>query len=254
MMRTLRRILAIARKELLVLMGTRQSRFMVLIPPVIQIFIFAWAATMEVKNVDVVVINEDSGVLEPGGHQPAARFADLQAHHVRGRFQEGRGSHQPSGCADGDALPERLFRQSGAGRARRSAIVAGRAAIQHRPDFDAVCPADRTGAGNGDARFRAGQAFPRRGRGAECSLGTRGGVYGSGERNPMGRVCAQGCCSPFPNEANPCDVPRIRGGRRHLCDGSACCILPYFHRQARNAFESVFRSLCRFRPAPRSFA
>ena len=43
MMRTLRRILAIARKELLVLMGTRQSRFMVLIPPVIQIFIFAWA-------------------------------------------------------------------------------------------------------------------------------------------------------------------------------------------------------------------
>ena len=63
MMRTLRRILAIARKELLVLMGTRQSRFMVLIPPVIQIFIFAWAATMEVKNVDVVVINEDSATM-----------------------------------------------------------------------------------------------------------------------------------------------------------------------------------------------
>ena len=61
MMQTLRRILAIAQKELLVLMGTRQSRFMVLIPPVIQIFIFAWAATMEVKNVDVVVINEDAG-------------------------------------------------------------------------------------------------------------------------------------------------------------------------------------------------
>ena len=61
MMQTLRRILAIARKELLVLMGTRQSRFMVLIPPVIQIFIFALAATMEVKNVDLIVLNEDSG-------------------------------------------------------------------------------------------------------------------------------------------------------------------------------------------------
>lgn len=60
-MRRFRRILAIARKELLVLMGTRKSRFMVLIPPVIQIFIFAWAATMEVKNVDVVVLNEDRG-------------------------------------------------------------------------------------------------------------------------------------------------------------------------------------------------
>ena len=61
MIQTLRRILAIARKELLVLMGTRQSRFMVLIPPVIQIFIFAWAATMEVKNVDLIILNEDSG-------------------------------------------------------------------------------------------------------------------------------------------------------------------------------------------------
>lgn len=61
MMQTIRRILAIARKELLVLMGTRQSRFMVLIPPVIQIFIFAWAATMEVRNVDVLVMNDDAG-------------------------------------------------------------------------------------------------------------------------------------------------------------------------------------------------
>lgn len=60
-MRRFRRIWAIARKELLVLMGTRKSRFMVLIPPVIQIFIFAWAATMEVKNVDVAVLNEDRG-------------------------------------------------------------------------------------------------------------------------------------------------------------------------------------------------
>lgn len=60
-MQRFRRILAIARKELLVIMGTRKSRFMVLIPPVIQIFIFAWAATMEVKNVDVIVLNEDAG-------------------------------------------------------------------------------------------------------------------------------------------------------------------------------------------------
>lgn len=56
-----RRILAIARKELLVLMGRRQSRFMVLIPPVIQIFVFAWAATMDVRNVDLVILNEDAG-------------------------------------------------------------------------------------------------------------------------------------------------------------------------------------------------
>lgn len=60
-MRRMRRILAIARKELLVLMGSRKSRFMVLIPPIIQLFIFSWAATMEVRNVDIVVLNQDSG-------------------------------------------------------------------------------------------------------------------------------------------------------------------------------------------------
>ena len=54
-----------------------------------------------------------------------------------------------------------------------------------------------------------------------------------------GRVHAQGAESDGPrmhraaalhfhNEAKPCDVPCIRGGRRHLCDGSACCILLTF--------------------------
>lgn len=57
----LRRILAIARKELLVLLGQPKSRFMVLLPPVLQIFVFAYAATMEVRNVDVLVRDADRG-------------------------------------------------------------------------------------------------------------------------------------------------------------------------------------------------
>ena len=51
---------------------------MVLIPPVIQIFIFAWAATMEVKNVDVVVINEDSGYWSQEVISRLRGFPDLQ--------------------------------------------------------------------------------------------------------------------------------------------------------------------------------
>lgn len=58
----LRQILAIARKEMLVLMGKPKSRFMVLIPPVVQIFIFGFAATMEVKNVDVLIYQQDTGI------------------------------------------------------------------------------------------------------------------------------------------------------------------------------------------------
>lgn len=58
----LRQVLAIARKELLVLLGKPKSRFMVIIPPVVQIFVFGFAATMDVKNVDVLIHQQDSGV------------------------------------------------------------------------------------------------------------------------------------------------------------------------------------------------
>lgn len=58
----IRQVLAITRKELLVLMGKPKSRFMVLIPPVVQIFVFAFAATMEVKNVDVLIVQHDTGI------------------------------------------------------------------------------------------------------------------------------------------------------------------------------------------------
>lgn len=60
-MKALRRILAIALKEMRVLLGVPRSRFMILMPPVIQLFVFAWAATMEVRNVDVLVLNADRG-------------------------------------------------------------------------------------------------------------------------------------------------------------------------------------------------
>lgn len=55
------RIAVIVRKELLVLLGNRISRFLVIMPPLLQIVIFGWAATMEVRNVRAVYINEDNG-------------------------------------------------------------------------------------------------------------------------------------------------------------------------------------------------
>jgi ABC-2 type transport system permease protein len=54
-------MMTIVRKELLVLMGNRQSRVMLIMPPLMQIVLFAWAATMEVRNVDFAVYNQDGG-------------------------------------------------------------------------------------------------------------------------------------------------------------------------------------------------
>ncbi len=59
---SLQRILAIVRKELLVLFFDRVSRLMLIVPPLAQIVIFGWAATMEVRNVSYAVLDRDRGV------------------------------------------------------------------------------------------------------------------------------------------------------------------------------------------------
>lgn len=58
---SLRRISTIVRKELMVLLCNRIARVLLVVPPLMQIVIFGWAATMEVRNVDVAVLNRDNG-------------------------------------------------------------------------------------------------------------------------------------------------------------------------------------------------
>ncbi|WP_346667167.1 ABC transporter permease [uncultured Desulfovibrio sp.] len=58
-----RRFAAIVRKELFVLMSNRVSRVMLIVPPLMQIVVFGWAATLEVRNVDVAVLRHDAGRL-----------------------------------------------------------------------------------------------------------------------------------------------------------------------------------------------
>lgn len=62
----LRRILTIVRKELLVLFSNRASRVLIIVPPLAQIVIFGWAATLEVRNVHVVALNNDAGLWSRG--------------------------------------------------------------------------------------------------------------------------------------------------------------------------------------------
>mgnify|MGYP004490306451 CR=1 FL=1 len=59
----IRRMLAIVRKELLVLFCNPISRMLLFVPPLMQIIVFGWAATMEVRNVDVAVLDHDEGPL-----------------------------------------------------------------------------------------------------------------------------------------------------------------------------------------------
>lgn len=55
------RILALIWKELLAVLRDRKSRISILVPPIVQLLIFTFAATLDVKNVPIGILNRDNG-------------------------------------------------------------------------------------------------------------------------------------------------------------------------------------------------
>ena len=55
------RILALIRKEFLAIWKDKKSRFVLIMPPLFQLLIFASAATLDVKNVSMAILNRDNG-------------------------------------------------------------------------------------------------------------------------------------------------------------------------------------------------
>ncbi len=86
------RLASLVVKELLVLLRDPRSVFVLITPPLVQLFVFAFAATLEVKNVRLVVLNRDEGAagLELVRRiQGSATFSDVMPVH---RPQELRGA------------------------------------------------------------------------------------------------------------------------------------------------------------------
>ncbi|OWJ76636.1 hypothetical protein CDV52_17840 [Haematobacter missouriensis] len=55
------RLRALIVKELLAVLRDPKSRVIVIVPPIMQLVVFSFAATLEVRNVDVMVLNYDAG-------------------------------------------------------------------------------------------------------------------------------------------------------------------------------------------------
>lgn len=55
------RLSALVIKELLVILRDPRGRAIITVPPLIQLLIFSFAATLEVKNVDLAILNQDAG-------------------------------------------------------------------------------------------------------------------------------------------------------------------------------------------------
>lgn len=70
-------------KELLCILRDPRNRVVVFVPPLMQLLIFSYAATMEVRNIDIAVYNQDTGraAQELVWRLEAARFI-AQVHYV----------------------------------------------------------------------------------------------------------------------------------------------------------------------------
>ena len=55
------KILSLIRKELLIVLKDPRSRLSIILPPLIQLLIFCFAATLDVKNATIGVVNRDNG-------------------------------------------------------------------------------------------------------------------------------------------------------------------------------------------------
>lgn len=55
------RIASLIWKELLAVLRDPKSRFSILMPPIIQLFLFAFAATLDVKDASIAILNRDNG-------------------------------------------------------------------------------------------------------------------------------------------------------------------------------------------------
>ena len=65
------RIIALVRKELLTIWRDKRSRAVLLAPPIIQLLVFAYAATYNVDKVRYALLDEDRGQM---ARELAARF------------------------------------------------------------------------------------------------------------------------------------------------------------------------------------
>jgi ABC-2 type transport system permease protein len=57
----LKPILALMTKEFLALLKDKRSRFVLIVPPLVQLLVFGYAATFDLKHVPFAILNEDAG-------------------------------------------------------------------------------------------------------------------------------------------------------------------------------------------------
>ncbi len=94
-----RRIWALIIKEFFAIWNDKRSRAVIIVPPLIQLMVFGYAATFDVSHVATAIYNEDRGV---AASKLVARFAGSPAFHVVYHLDAQRQIAQNEGRQKGD--------------------------------------------------------------------------------------------------------------------------------------------------------
>lgn len=84
-----RRIFALTVKEFLALLKDKKSRVVVIVPPLLQLLVFGYAATYDLKNVPYAVYNEDAGAASQdliSFFRGSPNFTEVAAIHYEGQI------------------------------------------------------------------------------------------------------------------------------------------------------------------------
>jgi ABC-2 type transport system permease protein len=76
------RLFSLIVKELLAIWRDPKSRYILIVPPLVQMLVFSVAATLELKNVRIAVLNEDYGTLARdlrAGFEGSTNFAEVRS-------------------------------------------------------------------------------------------------------------------------------------------------------------------------------
>lgn len=85
------RIIALVIKELLAILRDPRGRMVIIVPPLLQLVVFSYAATLEVKNADIVILNRDSG---KWGHELIQRIDGAPAFRKLIRTEDNKILHE----------------------------------------------------------------------------------------------------------------------------------------------------------------
>jgi ABC-2 type transport system permease protein len=86
-MAALARIVALIRREFIAIWADPKTRAVLIVPPLVQLLVFSFAATFDVRDVPLGVLNQDIG---PQGRTLAAAFDGSAAFHTVARLQDRR--------------------------------------------------------------------------------------------------------------------------------------------------------------------